>query len=613
MSESNLSTERDSGSGPALPTGVDRVFGDLRGKTDGDLLALCYCGADALRSIEEGGVLRKIDASTGQLLDVLSLSDLENCWAFRPDGNLLASGADGISLWDVETGNLLDRLHEPSWALTLAFSPNGELLASGHDDYHVRIWEVATGKLLHRLSGHSNEVSALAFSADTTQLASAGEDRQVILWDVATGRQVQKLEGHTDRVDAIAWSPDGSRIASAGWDTAARIWDPASGELLALLNGQGECVHAACFIEDQDRLVTADSEGKVRVWDYHKLKVLGLLDRHRAAVHCLAVSPNGKQLATGGDDRSIHLWNLVDYSPITEASANPTPVTAVCVCESKLAALHQDGGVTSWDLSTSFWSASSKAEDGRFRAITADQNAKIVLGDDRGQVKVFDSDLGKMLANWTVCDGPVRRLAVSNQGNLLASTAGLDGTVKLWNLDNGEPTLIIPQAVANCSIEDVAFDPTGHLLAVAGIDWLKSSGEDDGAVTVWDLQSRKAHYSLPGGALRIGFSPDGKLLAAITAQRSVVVWNLVNKEIIQELGQEECFFTCLAFSPDGKYFVVGSEQNYLRFWDTDTWTVRLAMDLETTINELFFPPGLPAVITGNGNSTCYLVRCDVLS
>lgn len=611
MTEPDLSTDRKVSAAP-LPGGVERVYGDLRGKTDGDVIALVYDGPNVIRSIEEGGVLRKLDASTGELLDSLSLSDLENCWAFSPDGQTLISGADGISVWDIETGMLVERLHERSWVLTLAFSPDGELIASGHDDFLVRVWNLHTGKMLHELSAHKNEISALAFSADGKFLASAGEDRCVVIWDVATGQEKQRLLGHTDRVDAIVWSPNGKRIASAGWDTSARIWDPEDGELLAVLNGQGECVHTALFVEKGDRLVTADSEGKVRVWDYARLKVLGLFDRHSASVRCLALSPDQTHLATGGDDRSIHLWNLDDYTPVTHASANPTPVKTVRCTADRLFAVHQDGGVTSWNLQSGKWATSTKSSAGVFRTLAvADQ--KIVLGDDQGWVKVYAPNLNDELNRWQVCNEAVRRLCTTRDGKTLASTSGLDGTVKLWELETGEPKLIIPVAADGAGVEAVAFHPTKPILAVGGVDWLKESTDADGVVALWNVETRSRCGTLPGGVLQMAFSPDGRWIAAVTVQRSVVVWDVETETLVQELGQEECFFSTMAFTPDGSHLIVGSEQNYLRVWECAAWTVRATLDLETAINDLAFPPQRAGVITGNGNSTCYLVRIGALS
>ena len=67
----------------------------------------------------------------------------------------------------------------------------------------------------------------LAFSPGGLLLAQVGLDDAVHLWDVATGKKVTALCGHTGDVLCVAYSPDGRQLASGSVDTTALIWDVA--------------------------------------------------------------------------------------------------------------------------------------------------------------------------------------------------------------------------------------------------------------------------------------------------------------------------------------------------------------------------------------------------
>ncbi|SDL99814.1 WD domain-containing protein, G-beta repeat-containing protein [Franzmannia pantelleriensis] len=95
-------------------------------------------------------------------------------------------------------------------------------------------------------------VTQLAFSPDGALLASATES-SLKVWDLASGRLKHRLDGHrspeVDRalpVTGLAFSPDGSLLASTSWnpgvmpDASLKLWDPATGEpRQALAGGQG--------------------------------------------------------------------------------------------------------------------------------------------------------------------------------------------------------------------------------------------------------------------------------------------------------------------------------------------------------------------------------------
>jgi WD40 repeat protein len=112
-------------------------------------------------------------------------------------------------------------------SLGLAFDPSGTRLATSNIEAGVaEIWDVASGKKLVTLAGHSGQVNDVAWDPDPDRdrIATASSDTTVRLWNATTGVPELVLHGHTNPVWHVRFSADGSRLASASLDGSVRVW-----------------------------------------------------------------------------------------------------------------------------------------------------------------------------------------------------------------------------------------------------------------------------------------------------------------------------------------------------------------------------------------------------
>jgi WD40 repeat protein len=70
----------------------------------------------------------------------------------------------------------------------VVFSPDGRTVASQSDNNAIHLIDVATGKVLQTLTGHTDFVTSIAFSRDGHTLVSGSNDNTIKLWDVTTGK-----------------------------------------------------------------------------------------------------------------------------------------------------------------------------------------------------------------------------------------------------------------------------------------------------------------------------------------------------------------------------------------------------------------------------------------
>src|SRR5438067_1945372 len=91
------------------------------------------------------------------------------------------------------------------------------------------MWDVMTEGLEQvTLSDHSGIIVVLTITADGLRALSGSEDGTIKQWNVASGKELHALQGHTESVKVVV-TPDGLRALSGSEDATLKVWDLTSG------------------------------------------------------------------------------------------------------------------------------------------------------------------------------------------------------------------------------------------------------------------------------------------------------------------------------------------------------------------------------------------------
>jgi WD40 repeat protein len=400
-----------------------------------------------LASISWDRSARLWDVQGGRQRESIPIQARNEDLVWSPDGRYLASGEldRAFWVWDVEQHKQRTMFYgRLAPVRTLAFSPDSSTLDIAYDDGGMQVLDVTTGQCIRNWQGFAPSISDVAWSPNSAQIAGGGNDRLVTIWDVDQQVPLHLLRGHKAIIWGVSWSPDGQWLASCSEDNTIRIWDVAKGAServvrdSALVDAQ---LFAAAWSPDGARLAVATHRQGVFVYDLRArtLQPVGRFDVPPRS-RCMAWSPDARYLASAGEGGNIHVWDGGgDYALRATLHGHRGMVVAL--------AWSSDGT----RLASGSWGHGSE------------------------QLVVWDTQSWERMRALDDPNELVFGVAWSADGTRLVS-AGSDGFLRWWNLQNGECTL--SREGHDGSVQSLRASPDGRLLASCG---------DDGAIQIWQL------------------------------------------------------------------------------------------------------------------------------
>ncbi|XP_052801296.1 notchless protein homolog 1-like [Mya arenaria] len=382
----------------------------------------------------------------------------------------------------------------------------------------------------------------------------------------AVTRCTSSIPGHAEAVIAAQFSPDGRYLASGSGDTTVRFWDVNTETPQYTCTTHKHWVLAIAWSPDGKKLASGCKNSQVCVWEPSTGKQIGkTMVQHKQWITWLAwkplhLDPECRYLASSSKDATVRIWDTTLSQCMVCISGHLQSVTCV-----------KWGGTdliytASQDRTVKVW----KGDNGMLcRTLQGHGHWVNILALSTDYVMrtgAFDPRKAEIVYREQTLSGPELQQkakerydeAVSIGGEKLVSGSD-DFTLYMWTPET--ETKPLARLTGHMQlINDVRFSPDTRLLASASFD--KS-------VKLWDGKTGKFITTLRGHVSRVyqvSWSADSRLLCSGSSDSTLKVWDLKTKKLLHDLpGHADEVYT-VDWSPDGQRVVSGGKDKVLKIW-----------------------------------------------
>lgn len=213
------------------------------------------------------GTIKIWGTASGVLVKTLEgHADMVGTIDYSPDGKWLVSGSRDktVKLWDVNSGHVLHTFnHQPRLIYGVCFDPKGKRIVST-SDVNLSVWNATNYQLEKTLKGHKDHVMAVSFTADGSHLVSGSRDGSLKMWDLASGRVVKEYTEPYALVTSLAISPNGFYLVRGGKNV--KLWDAKNAQKVTSLRGHFKNVNSVAFSPNGQMIASASDDQTVKVW-----------------------------------------------------------------------------------------------------------------------------------------------------------------------------------------------------------------------------------------------------------------------------------------------------------------------------------------------------------
>ncbi len=504
--------------------------------------------------------------------------ETDSIW-IAPDGRYAVARAmqsDSARVWDLAFAKPVRAVAVPENEQLVGVDKGARHLVTATLET-VNLWDTVTGNRAATLPvGSGSMNSQLTGDGAHLFLTRPGDaETHLELWSLESGERVSELDIAAQPA-LIALDASGSRIAVADFDRAVRVWDFVRGEMLVQLDLVAQPSDLS-LSAGGDALGVVYGNSGAALWNLGE-PGQPLIERVGEGNWQLRFSPSGASVVIGensagyqlhrvADGRSVgpmlgaaggaDVTGLLDFSEDEKTLVTPAPGSIARFWRAPVAAVPATPDAAS--ATHGIWRPSGDS----VVALTPDAS-QVIIGDRDGHVHLLNAaDLATALleagadVSFIGHGSAVRLLAVSPDG-LLAASADVDNTVRVWSVADGRPFSYTSEFPGGRIIE-LAFSPDGSRLAVLMANRVEIIDAATGT-TIVSLELGESHES-------IAFASESELyVGTTTGALRLISPAAAGNWTVQQLWQGEHAIRWLEASPRGRYLAMVDDARIARLF-----------------------------------------------
>ncbi len=451
----------------------------------------------------------------------------------------------------------------------IGIDAENRFLVTGSLDKTVRIWELATGRLLNTIRPPIGEqdkghITAVAISPDGRSIACGGrasieKSYSIYIFDRESGKLIKRIAGLPNSILQLAYCKEGKfLLATSGGKNSLKIYE-APAYTLGKTKGFAEFSARADF-DKQGRLVTVSYDGPIRLYDKNFTRTAEAKPKGGNHPRTVSFSPDGSQIAVGySDSIKVDIFSGRDLAYLYSADTSriesgffitlawsvdgrflyggkALPPTFIRKWASGKGGSYKDistasyysflhllplnkGGVVFCSADPTFGVIDSQDKIGllkeSYRIDYRDNSESLLISDDGSQIGFIYEPRAQNPARFSVPDRSLtvglRALFAKSLNRPITSGRGLD--IKKWQYTpspelQGLPLKLLPGERST----SLAISPDGNSFAL-GADW---------SFRLFDRKGQEKWKIFPGMATpSINFSGNGKIVLVALADGTI--------------------------------------------------------------------------------------------